>query len=237
MNKRWSRAVSVCLVALGGTVAAQANTSTYIFQVTGEAKAVITVNTAGTINVTLYDLYVNPNSVADNLSAFWFTASGTTGFGASPIASSSADSIDVIDNGTYSDKGTVAPGWAPTFVNAVTKLDDLGAGGSGPAHTIIGAPDVGNVYDGAGGSIAKTGGPHDNFLNQSATWTLNETGITSSTTISSVTFQFGTTDGSNTISTDVGTVVATPEPASAGLFIFGGISLLLMGRKSLLRSR
>ena len=62
---------------------------------------------------------------------------------------------------------------------------------------------------------------------------LNETGNTSATTISDVHFQFGTTDGA---SVSNGSQVFTPEPASARLFIPAGISLPLIGRKSLLRS-
>ena len=231
MTNRWyGRAVSVCTIALGCALAAQASTSTYVFQVANEAEAIVSVST-NQITVTLEDLYVNPNTVADNLSAFWFTTS-VTPTGTSMIASSSADSIDIAGNGTYVDDGMVAPGWKLTRVSAVTKLDDL-AGGAGPEHTIVGAPNGSGIYSAGGGSIDGNG-PHNDFLNQTATWTLNETGITATTTISAVNFQFGTTDGSN-VST--GSQVVTPEPASAGLFIAGGIALLLMGRKSLLRSR
>jgi hypothetical protein len=234
MTKRWyGRAVSVCLLALGCGLTAQASTSTYIFQVANEADAIITVG-GGQITITLNDLFVNPNTVADNLSAFWFTTS-VTPTGTPAIATSVADSIDIAGNGTYTDAGSVAPGWAFSDISAVTKLDDLAAGGAGPSHTLIGAPGSGNIYNGPGGDGSIDGnGPHNPFLNQTATWTINETGVTSATTISGVHFQFGTTDGNNV---SPGTVVATPEPASAGLVILGCISLFLMGRKSLLRSR
>jgi hypothetical protein len=231
-KKRWyGRAASVCLVALGCSVAAQASISTYLFNIPNEAEAIITVST-NQITVTLKDLYVNPNSVADNLSAFWFTTS-VTPTGTPGIASSSADSIDIAGNGAFTDLGNIAPYWALTRVSAVTKLDDLTGAAAGPANTIVGAPNAGNIYAAGGGSLDGNN-PHNPFLNQTATWTLNETGITSATTISGVHFQFGTTDGSNTFA---GTQVLTPEPASAGLFILGGICLLVTGRKSLLRSR
>lgn len=214
---------------MGCALAAQASSSTYMFQVANEADALITVST-NQITVTLTDLYMNPGSVADNLSAFWFTTS-VTPTGLPTIASSSADSIDIASSGTYVDDGIVAPGWALTRFSAVTKLDVLTGGAAGPAHTIVGAPDGSNVYSAGHGSIDGNG-PHNDFLNQTATWTINETGITSATTISGVRFQFGTTDGANFFA---GTQVATPEPASAGLFLLGGISLLALGRPHKLR--
>ncbi len=228
-DRRPGRAGSIFLIALGCALAAQANT--YTFQVTG-ADAIITVS-PDKIVVTLNDLYVNPTNVGQDLSGFSFTTSGTV-TGTPGISSSAANAIDISGTGTYTSGGIgIAPGWGFSEASAVTTLQDLGF--AGPAHTIVGAPNGSNVYAAGNGSIDGNG-PHSDFLQESATWTLAETGITSATTISSVTFQFGTSD-SDTVTTDQGTQVVTPEPASAGLFILGGVSLLLMARKTLLRSR
>jgi hypothetical protein len=204
------------------SVAAQANT--FLYQVAGAASAVVTTGT-NSITITLTDLYVNPTDVGQNISAFYFTTSVTPS--TDTVLSSSDTAIDVHDDGTYVNDGTGTPGWALTLVSGVTKLDDLAAGGSAPAHTIIGAPGPGNVYSNGNGSIDKTGGPHDPFIQETATWTLTETGITSATTLSNVFFQFGTTDGSNDVQA---TLVPTPEPATAGMFLIAGAALILLGR-------
>jgi hypothetical protein len=207
-------------IALMCAVAAHANTSTY--QIAGEARAVVTTGT-NSISITLTDLYVNPLDIGQNLSAFYFTTSVAPS--TDSISTSSATAINIASGGAYTGAGTVAPGWALTLLSGVTKLDDLGAGGAGPAHTIVGAPDGSNVYSNANSSIAHTGDPHDPFLQETATWTLTETGITSATTISDVFFQFGTTDGTNDVP---GTLVATPEPEAAWMFLVAGASLILL---------
>jgi hypothetical protein len=97
----------------------------------------------------------------------------------------------------------------------VATLDVLGAGGAGPTHLIIGPPDGGNLYSAANGSIAGNG-PHNPFLNQSASFTITGSGFTAATTIASVTFSFGTTDLVNTAPG-----VFVPEPSSLVLSMFG----------------
>ena len=209
-------------IALMCAVSAHANTSTY--QIAGEAIAVVTTG-SNSISITLTDLYVDPLDVAQDLSAFYFTTSVIPS--TESISTSSATAINIATGGAYTGAGTVAPGWALTLFSAVTELDDLGAGGAGPAHTIVGAPDGSNMYSNANSSIAHTGDPHDPFPQEIATWTLTENSITSATTISNVFFQFGTTDGTNDVP---GTLFAIPEPATAGMFLVAGVSLILLCR-------
>ncbi len=206
--------------ALMCAVAAHANTSTY--QIAGEATAVVTTGT-NSISITLTDLYVNPLDVGQDLSAFYFTTSVTPS--SASISTSSAPAINIAGNGTYTSLGTIPPDWALTLLSAVTELDDLGAGGAGPEDTIVGAPDGSNKYGNANGSIDGNG-PHNPFLQQTATWTLTENGITSATTLSNVFFQFGTTDGTNDVP---GILVATPEPATTGMLLAAGALLILLG--------
>jgi hypothetical protein len=102
----------------------------------------------------------------------------------------------------------------------------LGAGGAGPAHLIIGPPGAGNVYSNADGSIAGNG-PHNPFLNQTATWVINAPNVSAATTISAATFSFGTTDGGNLI-TGVPFSSTVPEPGSFGPLLVLGVGGLLM---------
>jgi hypothetical protein len=220
-------------VALLGTPA-QANTSTFI--VSGEAQAVITTS-LNAVKIQLTDLYVNPNSVKDNLSAFTFSLN-TTPTSAS-VSSSSAQEVRVNDSGQYTLGSVVSPGWALSLLSARTTLDDLvGPGHSGPAETIIGAPGSGG-YTNAAGSIAGNH-PHNPFLDETATFTLTETGVTASTSVTSAIFQFGTTDGQNqvagAISVSSNALVATPEPSTFALIGCAGV-LLALGKKRLAAAR
>ena len=106
-------------------------------------------------------------------------------------------------------------GWVYSSAATDGALDVLtGPGHAGPAHLIIGPPG-GPTYSNADGSIAGNG-PHNPFLNQSASFTLTAPNVTSDTTITGVTFSFGTTEGANEIP---GVPVAgVPEPGSIVLF-------------------
>lgn len=218
---------AIGLLATLGSISSQAATVTY--QVSGEAKAVITTGN-GTITISLTDLFVNPNSVIDNVSAFSFTLSSVPT--SVSINTSSSASIDVANDGTYTSTGTIAPGWALSRVSAVTTLDDLGTGGAGPSNTLIGSPDSTNNYSAGHGSIDGNTA-HNPFLSGTATWTLNAVGVTTATTVTATMFQFGTTDGQNQVA---GALVATPEPASSAM-LAGGISLLLLGYRRVRKSR
>ncbi len=215
--------LAVCAIVAASTVAAQASTS-YTYQVAGQASATITLDT-NRITITLTDLYVNPTSVAQNLSAFWFTTSVDPS--SVSISSSSAAAITVASNGSVTSAGTIAPGWALTEVSAVTRLDDLAAGASGPSDTIIGAPGPGGVYSNGNGSITGNG-PHNPFLSQSASWTLSEIGVNAATTISNVYFMFGTAENAGVAGSRVS---ATPEPSTFTM-VFGALAIFLGARRA-----
>jgi hypothetical protein len=211
------------LVTLVGFSPSQAAASTITYQVANKATALITTG-SGTITLTLTDIAVNPSDVTFNVSGFSFTLSSAPS--SESIASSSSVLRTVAGGGTYTDGATVAPGWAFSLIGAVTTLDDLGGGGAGPAHTIIGAPAADNKYDAANGGIAGNNA-HNPFLDQTATWTFTAAGVTAATTVTATTFQFGTTDGANQFA---GVAVATPEPASIAMMI-GAAGLGLIWRR------
>lgn len=147
--------------------------STSEFIVSGYGEALVTTG-LGTINITLTDLYVNPDSVAENMSGFIFTLSNTPT--SASIATSAGTEITVNGSGTsgYVLGSSVATGWGIALNGATTTLDALGGTAANPpTHTIIGPPGTGSLgYSNAGGSIAGNSA-HNPFLNQTATFTLD----------------------------------------------------------------
>jgi hypothetical protein len=174
------------------------------------------VTGAGTLDITLTNLQANPGNVAQLLSDLSFVLSN--GATSGTIASSSGQEITVGSNGTFTTGAAVDTGWALNSTAGGLQLDVLGTA-TGPSHLIIGPPDGGGTYSNANGSIAGNG-PHNPFLNGSATFLLDIAGVTADTTITSATFSFGTTEGADLVP---GTPPpSVPEPASLTLL---GISL------------
>jgi len=150
----------------------------------------------GTLSISLSNLLVNQKDVGQNISDLFFTLSSNSTSGT--IGTDGPDPLVNVDaSGNASSGGTGAAGWNLTF-NAVTgfHLDGLNGATSTPAHTILGAPGPGGTYSNANGSIAGNS-PHNPFINQTATWTLNIAGVSSTTAVTSATFSFGTTSGNN----------------------------------------
>ncbi len=178
-------------------------------------------SSADTINVNLTNLQADPTSPKSIIYDVFFTVS--TGQTSGTITSTTGIERTVNSGGTFSDSGSVnVVDWGLFTSGAQLHLDRLGAGGQ-PKHGVIGPPNSGSgKYDAANGSIAGNG-PHNPFWGGSADFVLNVSGVTTSSTITAVTFSFNTTPGSNIVG------VPVPEPASLGLWLVGGT--LLIGRR------
>jgi len=191
------------------------------------ANATITTGN-GTVTVVLTNLLANTKSAGQLLSDFMFTLSvtPTTAVNTTSVPTS-ATLIDVFSAGAGTFHAGTPTAWQVTSSGKVVHIDSLF---DGPAQTIIGSGPFTNPN-------ASITGNHNPFVNQTATFTFNVAGVTSSTTVTAASFSFGTTAGDNVtgsvcISNCGVTVQSAPEPVS---FALVGAGLLCAGLVKKLR--
>jgi hypothetical protein len=182
---------------------------------------------ADQLEITLTNLLADPINVIQALSDLFFTLDDDT-LGSGTLSASAAQEITIAADGTFVTGATVATGWVLSGTGGSYLLDVLaGPGHAGPAHLIIGPPNGGSGnYDAANGSIAGNG-PHNPFLNQVATFTIDLSGISADTVVTSATFSFGTTAGVNVPG---GPPLPSPEPGTL-LLLAAGLFALVGGQR------
>jgi PEP-CTERM motif len=226
-------------LALAGAVAAvsllavveTAQATTFDFNVTGGCSEACAANAsitpgAGTLLVVLNDTEANPRSAGDLLSSIEITPSGSAG---TPTLSSQAGSLITVTSttGPY----TTSPGppthWGTGASGSMIVLETAGsfAVGGAPINMIIGPPDGSGNYSSANSSI--TNGNFSPYINGTGTFDIADSAITAATTITGVTFDFGTTP--DTFLVGSACTPGTPNCASGPPLIPEPSALALVG--------
>jgi len=222
---------AVMLLPLFATSDAQANP--FFFTATGgcseacAANALITAG-AGTLTVVLTDTQADPRSAGDVLSSIEITPSGSVG---SPSLTSQAGSLinvtpggaagtPVSGNPTHWGVGVASTHCSPAGTTSCIALETAGpfAQPMNPIDMIIGpAP-----YTNSNASI----GNFNPYINGTGTFVIADSAITAATTITGVTFDFGT--GPDTF------IVGVPAPLIGhGLLVLLAVGGALFGGKLL----
>ena len=230
MRKEMLYVLCLCVFGLLFAAAASADTITYVTPTGsttsgGAVDASATFVTGdGTVAITLTDLQANPKDVAQLISDLDFTLSNGATFGT--LASISGQEITVNSDGSTTLGGTSPTHWfLNNNVSGGLQLDALGHGH--PKDLIIGPSGSGGMYTNAKGSIAGNG-PHNPFIDGTATFLVDVAGVTVNTAIDSAVFSFGTST-KKPINVD-GTPQQTPVvPEPPSLVLLGTGLLVLAG--------
>jgi len=203
----------------------------------------------GILTVTLTNLLVNPDSLAQNITDFSFKLLDANGIAIGPTcatncltsANAGDGTVTVGANGTPSyGRGAVDPKWAVMLNSATFYLNGMSPLHSA-ANSIIGPAGSGGNYSNANGSIAGYGNP---FVYSTATWTFTLSNLPANFTIGHVNFAFNSGPG-DTFSCDADSkhcaggsssgapfsLDAVPEPVPFLLSGSGLIGLFILRRR------
>jgi hypothetical protein len=188
------------------------------------AEAFFTLNN-GSITITLTNLGANPTADSQEISAISFRVSGSTGSASFATNGATGPTASIASNGSYSPSASttdISPHWAAGggASGGTVTLSTVPGTGAQPFDLIIGPDNLGKT-DGSGkytGSGIASIVNHNPSVIGTATFTISIAGVTSSSTLSNVVFQFGTTAGSNLVDGQV-----TPEPSTAILPALAGV--------------
>lgn len=222
-------AVAMVLSAMS-MMAAPAQATTYDFAFSGTcgssgacaSTAAITPGD-GILTVVLTDTLANPASPAELLSGISFSISGA--LGTPSLTSQSGALVDITGNGPAISVSGNPTHWGVGTASGQIVLETAGSASAGgtPIDMIIGPGNASGNYTNANGGVKS--GNFDPYVNQTATFVIADSSAASSTSVTAVTFNFGTTPdyaqggtftGTSTTGTYTGSTNA-PEPASMTL--------------------
>lgn len=233
----------IMLTAAVGLLAAEDVKASISYGTTGtvsdgsvNAQAIFTLGN-GTLTVVLTDLLQNPVSDGVTISGFSFSISGATGI--TSFGGSGTLGKILNGNGDYT-AGSSASSlthWAAPLSGTTVNMTTL-TGGK-PNQLIIGPDDHGTL-DGSGaysGSGNNSIFQHTPVVLGSATFTFDITGITANSTLSDVSFIFGTAGGAaNTLRGNLLGSVPEPSTVLAGLLLlvpFGVSTVRILRRNKI----
>lgn len=203
---------AAALAAAGGA----AKAGPFFFSVTGgcseacAANAIITPG-AGTLTVVLNDTEANPRSAGDLLSSIEITPNGSVG---SPILSSQLGQLITVTSttGPYVTSPGPPDHWGVGASGGQIVLETAGpfAVGGKPINMIIGPTDGSGNYSNSNSSI--NDGHFSPYINGTGTFVIADAAITANTTITGVSFNFGT--GPDTVLTGSVCIPGTPNCGS-----------------------
>lgn len=187
------------------------------------AHASFTVSNGG-VSVQLTNLLQNLKADGQMITGVYFDVSGAAGTG-SLITANSGYMSTISSGGAYTpgDADALAR-WEADHVGASVTLTTLSGGA--PKLMIIGPDSAGGfsqvgLYSNANGSV--TNGAHNPSVLGSAIFNIAISGVTTSSIVENVVFQFGTNDAINQVA------AATPEPASLVIWSLITVSASLVG--------
>jgi hypothetical protein len=235
--RRWLGAVAVLITSIAVATAACADTVTNWTASASNppggdgpvsVSAKITEST-GTLTVQLTNLEANPTGAGQELSGILITF-GTSLTTQTPSITATGSLIDIGSGGTIIPvSGT--PNWGSSVAGTQVCLEAAGncAPGGKPADMIIGPPGSNNLYSNANPSIVG----HEPVIYETATFVLTISGLSATTPITAVQFQFGTGPDFHLGGTPVpGPVVGAGLP---GLLVMGsGVVAWLRRRRKVM---
>jgi hypothetical protein len=224
----------VALALAGAVPCAASNMVTYLVTSPNggnpvDATAQFSINPSGYLMLTLTNWEANIVDVGQAVTGIKFNlTTSVAGITPGNQPTGTGDVVTVGSAGSVSDSGLQSVmGYYTASTSLHTVFLSVFSTG-GPNGAILG-PETSGSYPDANGSLASNG-PHNPFVNDSATFTFgdfgNLTGDNLSNILSAVQIEFGTSQTNYFAAS----VVASPEPSSV-IFFFSGVLLFAAKRK------